>query len=376
MSSDAVFRKFDDTDPDLDYTGQWTHNTGVSGVFNNTLTSTLHPKDTVHIEFTASQIVIIGATIAPTGASSDSGPVSAYTLDGARNSLFLYQADVANEDGVVFYNSGPLSFGSHTLDITVVTITDNVPYLLDAVFLAEPQQTATSTAVWVSTVFVTPSAAPSSLADTSNVSNNSTSTTASSSSSVPVGAIVGGAVGGAALLVAAILAFYFLFFRRRRHGVYAYHSFGDAPIFDSEKDHPADKGLAPQASQIEPFLAPTAATAYSDTPAYTPHASSGVPSTPGTPHVYPPAPSSASGSGAGSSSGRQLSVVNDTEGVYLTPAQRKAAEAKKEQADAEAVQYHADSGVRFDSEGRPVKASSSAPEVLPLADVPPEYTPS
>ncbi|KAI0375136.1 hypothetical protein BV20DRAFT_960212 [Pilatotrama ljubarskyi] len=370
MSSDAVFRKFDDTDPGLDYVGNWAHNTGVSGVFNNTLTSTLHQKDTVHIEFTASQIVIIGATRAPTGASSDSGPISAYTLDGAKNSLFLYQADVADENGVVFYNSGPLPFDSHTLDIAVVTITDNVPYLLDAVFLAEPQQTSTSTAVWVSTVFVTPSAAPSSLADTSHVGGNSTST--SSSSSVPVGAIVGGAVGGAALLVAAVLAFYFLFVRRRRHGVYAYHSFGDAPLFDSEKDNSGDKPLAAEASQIQPFLAPASASAYSDSP----HASSGIAPTPGTPHSYPPAPSTMSGSGAGSSSGRQLSVVNDTEGVYLTPAQRKAAEARKEQTDAEAVQFHADSGVRFDSEGRPVKASTSAVEVLPLADVPPEYTPS
>lgn len=128
-----------------------------------------------------------------------------------------------------------------------------------------------------------------------------------------------------------------------------------------------------QAAKVEPFIA--------SAPPYTPSSQSGALSPPATPHAYPPAPSSASGSRAGSSTGRTLSVVNDTSGgAALTPAQRKVAEAQRSQSEAEAaaVQYHADSGVRFDEHGRPIEASASTStrEPLPLADVPPEYTPS
>ncbi|KAI9065879.1 hypothetical protein FKP32DRAFT_1674388 [Trametes sanguinea] len=310
-SDSGVFRKFDDTDPGILYSpGDWFDNPGIEGVFNHTLSSTTKQGATVHIEFTASQIVIIGASIAPAGASDDSGPISAYVLDGAKNTAFLFQANATNATDVTFFNSGALKTGNHTLDIDVISITDNIPYLLDAVYLqqsVDSGQSSTSTAVWVSTVFQTPTSAPTNIADKNNV---------------------------------------------------------------SEKDRFAPSEVA--ASQIEPFLAPARTTTYSDNPPYSPRAPSEVPHTPQTPHTYPPPASSVSGSGAGSSSGRTLSVVNDSSDVgYLTPAQRKAAEAKRE---SERVQFHADSGVRFDSEGRPVVASSS--EVLPLADVPPEYTPS
>ncbi|KAI0328512.1 hypothetical protein GY45DRAFT_1347143 [Cubamyces sp. BRFM 1775] len=350
--------------------GDWLNDRGIQGVFNNTLSVTRAEGATVHIEFTASQIVIIGATVAPDNAAQDAGPVSAYSIDGNRNSVFLFQADAVNATGITFFNSGPLTLDSHTLDIEVITITDNIPYLLDAVYVEEPVQQATSTAQWVSTVFVTPPAATN-LADQSNAFGSS------SSSSVPVGAIVGGTVGGVALLIAAALAVYFLYFRHRRHGVYAYQSFGGAPIFDSEKDHLT--GHPAEAAQVEPFLAPAPTSSYSDNPPYAPSAPSEVPPTPRTPHTYPPASSTfgGSGSGAGSSSGRTLSVVNDTVDAvgYLTPAQRKAAEAKQQSLPQPGdVQFHADSGVRFDSLGRPIEASTS--EVLPLADVPPEYTPS
>ncbi|KAI8990568.1 hypothetical protein BD414DRAFT_438295 [Trametes punicea] len=364
-SDSGVFRKFDDTDPGLVFSpGDWFDNTGIAGAFNNTLSSTIKEGATVHIQFEASQVVIIGATVAPAGAASDSGPVSGYTLDGAHNSLFLYQADLQNATGVTFFNSGPLTFATHTLDISIVKITDNIPYLLDAVFLQQPMSTSTSTAVWVSTVFITPSAASSNLADKS-VSGGA------SSSSTPVGAIVGGVVGVAALLVCVVVALWFLYFRRR-HGVYAYKSFGGRALFDSEKDHVAG------ASQIEPFLAPAPTTTYSDDPPATPRPVSGVISTPAlTPHTYPPSSSSgASRSRTVSGSERTLSVANDvSEATYLSPAQRKAAELRQQALPQPGpVQFHADSGVRFDSLGRPIEPSTS--EVVPLADVPPEYTPS
>ncbi|KAL1951391.1 hypothetical protein VTO73DRAFT_540 [Trametes versicolor] len=380
-TSNVPFHKLDDTDPSIVYTGEWFDNPGISGVFNNSLSSTIHTGDTAHIEFIASQIVIIGATVAPSGASSDSGPISGYTLDGATNSVFLFQGNAANATGVTFYNSGPISNSKHTLDISIVQINDNIPYLLDAVFLQEEvvtqSATASNTGIWISTVFVTPTAAATSVA------SNSTASSSASTSSAPVGAIVGGVVGGVALLVAAGLAFYFLYFRHRHRSSYAYRSFGDAPpLFAAEKDDFNGKPSEAQASHQQPFLARAPTSGYADTSPYVPRQApaSEVLSAPITPHAYPPAPASASGSGAGSSTGRTLSVVNNDAAAgaaaFLTPAQRKAEEAQRAKAEADAVQYHADSGVRFDTEGRPIEASASTSEVHPLADVPPEYTPS
>ena len=124
------------------------------------------------------------------------------------------------------------------------------------------------------------------MVDAAEASRASRNAGGASSSSVPVGAIVGGTIGGVVLLVSAALAVYFLYFRRRRHGVYAYQSFGGAPIFDSgmhvvfeppgtaiehlraEKDHLT--GHPAEAGQVEPFLAPAPTSSYSDHPPYTP----------------------------------------------------------------------------------------------------------
>ncbi|KAI0778325.1 hypothetical protein BD413DRAFT_489828 [Trametes elegans] len=367
-STDESFRRIDNTSPEITYTGQWIQNPNISGAYNNTLASSGQTASLAHIEFNATQVVVIGATVAPNGASANSGPVSAYWLDRTSGRTpFFYQSDVNVSSGVIFYNSGPISPGKHTLDISVVSIKQNVPYLLDAIYLKDDTTSsgASSTAAWVTTVFITPSSAPSSATGQ-----------AASSSRPPIGPIVGGVVGGVALIVVALLALFF--FRRRRHGVYEYSKgFGGAPLFESEKDQPAGATPAvPGAAQVEPFLAAPSTTAYSDAPPYTPQSPSGHGSVAaGPPLSYPPGQSSGSGSGTGSSSGRTLSVANDPAGAGATPppSKRKPTEPRPPEPQP-AAQFHADSGVRFDSFGRPIEASTG--DALPLADVPPEYTPS
>ena len=171
----------------------------------------------------ATQIAIIGAPLALPGAKSDAGPVSSYIIDGSQNSAFLYQANVTNATDVIFFNSGTLSEGKHTLEIDVLDVSAETPFLLDAVALLKPEDVATTTAVWVSTVFATPSSAT---ATPTGLSAN----TSKSGSSLPIGAIVGGVVGGVALLVAAGLAFYFLYWRKRHYG---YHGFSRDALFDA-----------------------------------------------------------------------------------------------------------------------------------------------
>ena len=160
---------------------------------------------------------------------------------------------------------------------------------------------------------------------------------------------------------------------------------------DTEKDHLASGAVPPaeHAAQIEPFLAPASTPQYAE---YrdAPSAPSQPSSATGASHTYPPPVSGSiagrSASTSASGSGRTLSVVNP-EGppVPLTAAQRKAQEAKQgSQPPSPPVQYHADSGVRFDSEGRPIEsggsgsheaaAASSTSDAPPLADVPPEYS--
>lgn len=179
--------------------------------------------------------MVIGATVAPANAGNV-GPISGYTLDGS-NGVFLFQADPRNATGVVFYNSGPLTMGKHTLDISVVKIQNDIPYLLDAIYLQEnpASQTASAsaTAIWISTVFVTPSSFATAAGDEPEGTFSGLGSDSSSSSSAPVGAIVGGVVGGVALLIAAALAFYLLFYRpRHRGGSYNYRTVRDAaPLF-------------------------------------------------------------------------------------------------------------------------------------------------
>ncbi|TBU49881.1 hypothetical protein BD309DRAFT_946440 [Dichomitus squalens] len=420
MSSEA-FLYFDDTSSVFSYSGNWFDNTDLEGflahgVFNDTISSTATQGSTVKVDFIASQIVVIGATIAPPNAPSGSGPISSYVLDNSQNSAFLFEASATNATGVTFFNSGPLSAGKHSLEITVLQVTDGIPFLLDAVAVGQPQATP-STAVWVTTVFATGTSAPTSVLDHSTATSSTVASSASSSKSLPIGAIVGGVVGGVALLVGAALAFYFLYWRKRHSRDYEYRGFSGDP-FDTEKDHLAGPPPPPTASegrfsarysQFEPFLAPTSPTPYTDAPSVTPHtsiygasalgaagaaaaAAAGVVGATGAAaaaHTYPPAQGSVLSSST-SGVGRTLSVVNDAGDVglglgaaALTPAERKAAEAAGEKGGAGAdqpVQYHADSGVRFDSEGKAVEASGSGSgsgsgphEPEPL-DVPPEYT--
>ncbi|KAI0698386.1 hypothetical protein C8T65DRAFT_742802 [Cerioporus squamosus] len=379
--SDDPFLYFDDTSSSLGYSdNQWFDNSEVSttlnlkDTYNDTLSSTTAVGATVKIDFIATQIAIIGATLALPGAKSNAGPVSSYVIDGSQNSAFLYQANVTNATDATFFFSSALSEGEHTLEITVLDVTPETPFLLDAIALRKPEGVATTTAVWVTTVFATPSAAAAN-------STNLAGSVANSSSSLPIGAIVGGVVGGVALLVAAVLAFYFLYWRKRHYG---YHGFSREALFDAdmEKDHLTSSAVPPgeHAAQIEPFLAPTSTpqyTEYSDTPSAAERSSSAA----GAPHTYPPpgpgSVGSRSASTSASGSGRTLSVVNP-DSVVLTAAQRKAQEAKQgSQPPNQPVQFHADSGARFDGEGRPIEAGGSGShdaDAPPLADVPPQYS--
>ncbi|KAI0801127.1 hypothetical protein C8Q74DRAFT_1364770 [Fomes fomentarius] len=413
---------FDDTASEIEYSPSqdWsstTHARAETGlaVFNDTLTATASAQANIHIEFTASQITIIGATLALPGATEDGAPLSSYVLDGSKNTAFVFRGDVKNDTSVVFFVSETLPEQRHSLDITVLSASGKSPFLFDRIALLGPQNVpATSTVVWVTTAFPTPSAA----------SQNTTIINVTQDHSLPVGAIVGGVVGGVALIVAALLAFYFLFWRNRRYGSRGFES--EAFNADAEKYRLTSRnsGVPPdvQAAQMEPFLAPQYPQQYpaqypaqyadyphpASAPSIDPRASmysapalsppiTATTTAVGAPQFYPPPSSVVSSSAYSAGSGRTLTLANDAAiaaaaaGGFaaLTSAEKKEAEAKAESSPGESskpVQFHRDSGVRFDNEGRPVqpedddatKGSGSGSGVKhdpqPLVDVPPEYS--
>ncbi|KAI0735031.1 hypothetical protein C8Q76DRAFT_791614 [Earliella scabrosa] len=371
------------------FTSQASRDLGLRGVFKDTLAATVVTGATIRIEFQAAQIVIVGATVALPGAQRNSGPLSSFVLDGSNNSAFVFRGDVSNATAVPFFVSPSLSEASHVLEITVLSATRESPFLFDQIALLGPEGVTTdSSDTWATTTFAAPIPGA--------TQGSTTGSAVTEDSGLPVGAIVGGVIGGVALLVATALAIYFLCWRRRRDSRYGSAGFSNAAMFNGDREKvyypptPADAG----ASQAEPFLQhgpDPRYSQYSDYPQYpassaysgyggTPHASefSATPVSPplvpppvGAPvpvrasQAYPPAPTSVSS--AYSNTTRTLSVVNETEPESLgalarTLAQRKAEEAMQNDKSSQPVQYHADSGVRFDSDGQPIEPGSSASE--------------
>ncbi|OSD04187.1 hypothetical protein PYCCODRAFT_130541 [Trametes coccinea BRFM310] len=115
--SQCVF--IDDTDPQIQYQGKWVFvsSSGMKDDYQGTLVHSTDPQTSATIRFTGtegSSIAVYGA-LEPTG---DWSIVSAYTLDSVP--MGVYQPDkvvLDEEHRVLFFASGPLGAGNHTLVI-------------------------------------------------------------------------------------------------------------------------------------------------------------------------------------------------------------------------------------------------------------------
>ncbi|OBZ65809.1 hypothetical protein A0H81_01427 [Grifola frondosa] len=296
MSTGQVFLPIDNTNPAIHYSGGWIDST-KSAAWNSSIEVTSNNGATASFSFTGTGVVVVGWSISGEEPGA-SGALSQYVLDGG--SAMEYLAPLVDDNDVVFYGSGTVADGSHTLEITVINA--GVGYVIDYLaYLPSPSQT-TSSASYITTVFVTPSSAAQS--------------SIQGSSSLPVGPIVGGVVGGVALLVAAALAFYFLYFRKRRGGrgfYYRHTSSEEEVVFDAEKSYGSNPA---KASQADPSLTEALLSdPQPDTPApYTDSQPSvgATPSATPTTHTYPRPRAAAATRGAGPRAHSSLRTTSAT----------------------------------------------------------------
>ncbi|KAH9850788.1 hypothetical protein C2E23DRAFT_887124 [Lenzites betulinus] len=341
----------------------WFPRTGVDTAFEDTVTEGIAGAK-ASLTFSGTAVTVFGLA---TTVTTSGPPAIQFSIDGK-----LVQTVTAPNNGSLniqfpFFDLENLSSGQHLLELAVVNATQDYPFALDVIAYLPIAGAAPTASQQVVTSFL-PAATSTVVA------------TAAASSSAPVGAIVGGVVGGVAVLLAAAFAAYFFCFRRRRKS---------DPYFYASRAEPGDL-LDQEAKAYE--APPTTPSAFGTPSQYTP-GSGAAPSAYSGPSSFtapaslqynaaPYTPSEAPGSELSSTSGPShppsLFIANP--GVPRNSpnqARSKAAEAGLLSVPQPAT-FHADSGIRFNSNGEPSSSSSAATaQVLAapeLADVPPTYS--
>ncbi|KAI0655217.1 hypothetical protein C8Q70DRAFT_453390 [Cubamyces menziesii] len=384
--ADGSFVKFDDVDPNIRYDLNHTwYDNYVEEAYNQTLSSTVAVGAELQFEFFGTQVIVVGASIAPPGPYSDTarGAISYYELDLDPNKFYGYACSMANATSVTFFDSGPLPSGKHTLKVMVASATAETPFYLDYIAVAQANGTLTA---------VAPLETHSRTATNSGGAASSTATPQQGDSAASgnmteldprrLAAVVGGIIGGLGVLAAVGIVAWTLCLRRGGRGSngYCYSGFSSAAmVYDGRSKRYAKRESDIRAAQIEPFLLPAAsgdvfADSGSEHPAPVDGFSSGYASPP--PHGQGLLPASSASSALGKfapspendsfprisiHSGRVLTVVNDTRiphpGATGPAGARSLSKAEEARTDsrtdsgygARSVQYHLDSGVRFDT---------------------------
>ncbi|KAI0328511.1 hypothetical protein GY45DRAFT_997920 [Cubamyces sp. BRFM 1775] len=409
---DGSFVKFDDVDPSIRYDVNHTwYDNYDKETYNQTLSSTMDVGAELQFDFFGAQVIVVGASIAPPGPFSDTarGAISYYELDEDPNKFYGYACSMANATAVTFFDSGPLPSGRHTLKVMVAAVTVETPFFLDYIAVAQANASASETLTPVAPVeshSVTASGeVASSTASSQQQGGSAAGENIAELDPRRLAAIVGGIIGGLGVLAVLGVVAWTLCLRRRRRGSkgYRYSGFSSsAMIYDGRDKRRAKRESDIRAAQIEPFLLPAPDDVFADGPP-----SASMHSAPGNgtssdytsppphgPHLLASPPSSAISKSAlptelgpiprvSISSERVLTVVNGLVGPTNSPALNKAEEASlnaRTDYGARSVQYHLDSGVRFDTDSvasMPASVSVSVPmhpHATPQPPGPPNLT--
>ncbi|KAI0832617.1 hypothetical protein BC628DRAFT_1347523 [Trametes gibbosa] len=250
-SADTTSIEFDSYGPEPWQLIQTANN---GAVFAQTLTR-VEGTGGAAFRFHGTQVRVYGTLTPP----ADAGGVvtSSYSVDGSHNSSFssnsVSLALITEQDGQVFYDSGTLSDGDHTLLINVTLASVGEPYLLDYIKYAATTPTSTSASASAAS---TPASASASATTTPD---------APSSSHKNIGPIVGGVVGGVlgfALFLGLGLFFFFRYFRHRislsgrRQGG---RDLVEDLMENGERGDGSDAGPAPSAPLMSEVSAPASA---------------------------------------------------------------------------------------------------------------------
>ncbi|KAL7282560.1 hypothetical protein ACG7TL_004031 [Trametes sanguinea] len=346
--------------------------TGNNGnIFAQTLTKVEGTGGAV-FHFHGTSVQVYGTVTPPTDPGAT--VTSSYAIDGAQAGSFssstVPAALINEQDGQLFFDSGTISDGDHTLVINVTLASAAEPYQIDYIKYTATKPNSTSSS---STGTATGSTTPSATAGSSG------------SSHTDVGPIVGGVVGGV-LGVALITGIgLFLFFRYFRHRIsLSGRRRGGRDLVEDLVEN-GKPGSDTDPSSTGPFM--------SDLSASTPWR-------PGTPNyggLPPPSVPYAASSTVGPEdsasqvAGRiyaaemaQASGSSRSPGASLlgpgsrTDAKQPIPPSVPEEPEVEAVQ-HQDSGIRFRSGDvppvLPVVPIAPPPAVDDIDELPPDYAP-
>ncbi|KAI0347734.1 hypothetical protein BDW22DRAFT_14923 [Trametopsis cervina] len=380
----------DDTSPLIQYNGRWSRAVD-SAAYEGTLSRSSTTGSSATFSFVGNFVAVQGLVFF---ADVNDPPISTYSIDGQTPGIFIPTLN-QNNSIAPFFASPQLSSGNHTLKISVAAA--NSIFFLDAILFNATSVSDVQSGGAQPTIITTIIAAPTSAPDPSAAS--------SSGKSSIVGPIIGGVIGAAAILLFVVLGWFFYTRRRRRNayeratsaeyeskGFFTTRSNHITPFTTSQLLSPIMPMQNPPSPYSPPPLtqyAPSAPSVYSGTTAYTPPPSgtrqegfaqdippvpplpppptTAMPTPPGNMLLYPSEP--------GGSGRPVIAPLNMT--LALTPAQRKAQEARqrRQRAASDAVRQHTDSGYRF--EPGPSSTSQATPllaEEEPVEELPPTYS--
>ncbi|KAH9943260.1 uncharacterized protein BXZ73DRAFT_97309 [Epithele typhae] len=377
----------DDQDPAgpgaINYTsGNWISQK-AQNTWQNTITAGFTGANAT-FSFDGVAVAVLG--VATTIAGVDPPQVQ-FSLDGQDLGILSVPNNGSTFYPVVWIDLEPLKSGTHLLEMGVVLANDNYPFYLDAV-VYKPAAGVSATGAQVATSAALPPAI-----------TTVVTTQSSSSSGTPVGAIVGGVVGGVAVIALSVLAIWFLFLRHGRRGgkPFFYASHANPADLLEEDHHEAKPAPYPQSTapltytNITPSPSPDPLSVFSASRGeQAPLVRPGTFSDARQPQAFSDYSASEAGGGptvsdwSASSSSRLGLAAGSRVPARTSPNQSgrsKAAEAGMLSVPQE-VTYNADSGVRFDANGRPVPVAGSSSAAATgqalaaqeLTDVPPSYS--
>ncbi|KAL4254464.1 hypothetical protein ABKN59_003646 [Abortiporus biennis] len=367
MSDSDLFSTIvDDQSGQIHYSSSWIPLYPAPTTKNSTVTLTTTPGSSFSFSFTGAGIVVYGTYLPLNGSTTSTA--ATYSIDGAPPFTNTNPTIQQEADNQVFWDSGLIKNGDHTLSVVVTAVNENSAYVIDYLAVVSKDASSSSTSASIPT------------------SSTAVSVSRSKSSS-PVGAIVGGVVGGVVFLALIVIALFF-FLRRRRDGkpyFYTSATAGDLLTNEIKPYSDMDDSGASQTARISQLpIVPSSVGTPSESSAPLQHAPPIVQAPPSEAGFssYSASNSGYLSNGAPSS---MLTVANPTTMPRITASpnqpRSKAAEAGL-LSTPQTYAVFADSGIRFDQYGKPITSSSAsgsgsrnpAEEVTGQTEVPPEYS--
>ncbi|KAF8176343.1 hypothetical protein K438DRAFT_1979137 [Mycena galopus ATCC 62051] len=273
--ADPAFDIIDDQDPSVKYTGTWVVG-GTVHEHDDTVSSSVQVGNNFLVPFTGTAIAVYG-----TYDAGSAGVQTSYAIDGGTPTTVTSTSSPNDSYQQLFWQSGPVSSGAHSLVVTMVAVNTNQGAGEGTIWFDYFNVTTDATTDISNTASPSTSASQSKSSSASHTEGSSTATSPTSSST-SAGTTAARASSHTSIIAGVIIAVVVVIlvagavFRRRRRAARQY--FGTVPL------SPPSMSNGPPPTQ--PFLPGTPMTPMSGLPGSAPMATSydapaGAPYTPG-----------------------------------------------------------------------------------------------